>query len=147
MSIEQKLAPILIFNALFGVKGISCVLTPDFSLYLDMPLSMKIWNVYRSRLIGQMIQDVGIEVIPTLQWADEETLKFVFDGLPEGGVFAVSTVGVMRDDIAQDIWRSGMTSAIERLKPEIIICYGSKIDYDFGELRVKYIESRSFKGV
>ena len=26
-----------------------CVLTPDFSLYLDMPMAMKIWNVYRSR--------------------------------------------------------------------------------------------------
>ena len=29
----------------------SC-LTPDFSLYRDMPISMMIWNVYRSRLIG-----------------------------------------------------------------------------------------------
>lgn len=27
-----------------------CVLTPDFSLYSDMPKSMMIWNTYRSRL-------------------------------------------------------------------------------------------------
>ena len=36
-----------------------CVLTPDFSLYMDMPLAMQIWNVYRSRLIGQKMQDSG----------------------------------------------------------------------------------------
>ena len=42
---------------------------PDFSLYLDMPMAMKIWNVYRSRLIGQMMQDADIVVIPTLSWA------------------------------------------------------------------------------
>ena len=65
----------------FGrLKRFSCVLTPDFSLYLDMPMSMKIWNVYRSRLIGQMMQDAGAKVIPTLQWAEAETLKFCFDG-------------------------------------------------------------------
>ena len=30
-----------------------CILSPDFSLYLDMPMPMKIWNIYRSRLVGQ----------------------------------------------------------------------------------------------
>lgn len=44
-----------------------CCLTPDFSLYLDMPMAMKIWNVYRSRLIGQMIQNAGGIVIPTIR--------------------------------------------------------------------------------
>lgn len=29
-----------------------CFLSPDFSLYLDMPIAMKVWNIYRSRLIG-----------------------------------------------------------------------------------------------
>ena len=32
-----------------------CIFTPDFSLYTDMPIAMKIWNIYRSRLIGQII--------------------------------------------------------------------------------------------
>ena len=29
-----------------------CILSPDFSLYMDMPMPMKIWNIYRSRQIG-----------------------------------------------------------------------------------------------
>ena len=51
------------------LREFPCALTSDFSLYLDMPMAMKIWNVYRSRLIGQMMQDADIVVIPTLSWA------------------------------------------------------------------------------
>jgi len=28
------------------------VITPDFSVYLDMPVAWQIWNIYRSRAIG-----------------------------------------------------------------------------------------------
>ena len=126
------------------LRGFGCVLTPDFSTYLDMPMAMKIWNIYRSRLIGQMMQDAGLNVIPTLQWSEAETLKFCFDGLPEGVVLAVSTVGVMREERSREIWSAGMTAAIERLKPEAIIIYGSRIDYDFGGIEVKEIGARKF---
>ena len=30
----------------------ACVLTPDFSCYLDMPEPMQRWNVYRGRAVG-----------------------------------------------------------------------------------------------
>lgn len=33
------------------LKQYDCVLTPDFSLYMDMPRAMKVWNIYRSRSI------------------------------------------------------------------------------------------------
>ena len=119
-----------------------CVLTPDFSLYMDMPMAMKIWNVYRSRLIGQMMQDRGMHVIPTLSWAEPESFRFCFDGIVPGGTVAVSTVGVMRDKDAQQIWTAGMDEAIKRLTPKTVVCYGSKIDYDFGHTKVKYIAAR-----
>ena len=132
------------FEMIERLKGFSCIFTPDFSLYMDMPMAMKIWNVYRSRLIGQMIQDAGLQVIPTLSWAEEETFKFCFDGLEKGGVVAVSTVGIMQDKEAQKVWISGMSAAIEKLEPECVLCYGSKIDYDFGDIKVKYYEARRF---
>ena len=123
-----------------------CVLTPDFSLYLDMPMATKNWNVYRSRMIGQMLQDIGVKVIPTLQWAEPATYGFVFDGLPEGGTVATSTVGVMRDKDALDFWRAGMAEALERVRPKTVVCYGTdKIDFDFGDTEVVFIKSRDFK--
>lgn len=119
-----------------------CCLTPDFSLYMDMPMAMKVWNVYRSRLIGQMLQDAGAKVIPTLSWAEKETFSFCFDGIRPGGTVAVSTVGVMRDKEAQQIWKAGMDEAIRRIRPKTVLCYGTRIDYDFGNTPVKYIEAR-----
>ena len=32
------------------------VITPDYSLYRDMPLSMQIWNIFRSRALGSYLQ-------------------------------------------------------------------------------------------
>lgn len=120
-----------------------CVLTPDFSLYMDMPMAMKVWNVYRSRLIGQICQDCGMNVIPTLSWAEPETFTFCFDGIEPGGTVAVSTVGVMRDKKAQEVWKAGMDEALKRIRPKTVVCYGKKqMEYDFGKTAVKYIEAR-----
>lgn len=49
------------------LKRFQCVLTPDFSTYMDMPEAMRIYNVFRSRLIGAYWQSCGLKVIPTLQ--------------------------------------------------------------------------------
>ena len=127
------------------LNGFQCVFTPDFSLYADMPTAMKVWNVYRSRLIGQMMQDAGLKVIPTLQWAEKKSFDYCFDGLPQGGVVAVSTVGVMNDKKARQIWAAGMREAIKRLKPKTVLCYGSRPDFDFGKTPVKYYDARKFE--
>lgn len=127
------------------LKKFQCVLTPDFSLYMDMPVAMKIWNVYRSRLIGQLCQDAGMNVIPTLSWAEKETYQFCFDGLETGGTVAVSTVGVMRDKSAREIFCDGMKEALQRLQPKAVVLYGSQIDFDFGSVAVKHITARGFQ--
>lgn len=118
-----------------------CVLTPDFSLYLDMPMSMKIWNVFRSRLIGQMMQDEGLTVIPTVSWAEPETFAFCFDGLPEGGVMSISTVGVKKDPNAFEIWKAGTTELIKRKKPSALLVYGGAVDFDFGTTKIYYFQN------
>ena len=113
------------------LREFDCMLTPDFSLYSDMPIAMQIWNVFRSRLIGQIAQDSGIVVIPTLSWSTKASYEFCFDGIPEGGTVAVSTVGVMQDEVAKKLWFQGMDEAMKRVKPTHVICYGSDIGYEF----------------
>lgn len=77
-----------------SLKQFDCVFTPDFSLYMDMPIAMKIWNTYRSRLLGQYWQNQGIKVIPTVSWAELQTFEFCFDGIEDESIVAISTVGV-----------------------------------------------------
>lgn len=114
------------------LRPYDCVLTPDFSLYLDMPMPMKIWNVYRSRQMGAFWQDEGLTVIPTVSWAEEATFEFAFRGIPQGSLVAISTVGVMRDATARDIWQAGTAAMIEAIKPAGIIAYGAEMpEFDY----------------
>ena len=123
------------------IREYDCILSPDFSLYMDMPRAMKLWNVYRSRLIGQYWQSQGIRVIPTVSWAEEETFEWCFDGIPEGSIVAVSTIGVKRKDESMQIWKSGMDAMIEKIKPKAILVYGGKLEYDYGDIAVKYYDN------
>ena len=126
------------------LREFDAVFTPDFSLYMDMPKAMQIWNIYRARLIGQLCQSAGIKVIPTVSWSDKQSFTFCFDGLPQHGTIAVSTVGVMRDDEARELWIAGMDEALTRLQPKNVILYGSQIDFDFRKAKVYCFDSRKF---
>lgn len=117
-----------------------CVLTPDFSLYTNMPIAMMIWNTYRSRLIGQMMQDYGCTVIPTVSWAGADSYDFAFAWLPTGGTIAVSTIGVKRTKDAFDIWVQGMDECMKIVKPYNVIVYGGDIGYKF-DCDVTYISN------
>lgn len=119
-----------------------CILSPDFSLYTDMPMPMKIWNVYRSRFIGNYYQSKGINVIPTLSWAEPETFKFCFEGIPEGSIVSVSTIGVKENKDALKIWRDGMRAAIDKIKPSTVLVYGGKLDFDYGNIDVRYFNNK-----
>ena len=119
-----------------------CVLTPDFSLYLDMPMPTKIWNVYRSRQIGAYYQSLGLKVIPTMSWAEEATFEFCFRGIPQGSVVAVSTIGVKDDANALRIWRDGMTEMIRHVEPSTILVYGGELDFDYGSIDVRYYDNK-----
>ena len=117
-----------------------CCLTPDFSLYLDMPIAMQIWNVYRSRMIGQIMQDNCITVIPTLSWSVPESYQFCFDGIEPGCTVAVSTTGVKESDFARNIWFDGMNEAIRRIQPAHVVVYGGDIGYKF-DCDVSYVNN------
>lgn len=119
-----------------------CVLSPDFSLYLDMPMPMKIWNIYRSRQIGAFFQSRGIKVIPTISWAEPETFEFCFQGIPKGSIVSVSTIGVKEKKTALDIWNAGMREMIKRIEPCAIVIYGGKLDFDYGDIKVVYFENK-----
>lgn len=125
------------------LQQFDCILTPDFSLYTEMPLPMQIWNVYRSKMVGQIMQDYGLMVIPTLQWCREDSFEFAFDGIEPGGVVSVSTIGVKQQPDAKKIWTAGMDEAMRQLKPKAVVVYGGDIGYDFGKAKVVYISNHN----
>jgi hypothetical protein len=124
------------------LKEYDCILSPDFSLYMDMPMPMKIWNIYRSRVIGQYYQKQGIKVIPTLSWVEEDTFQFCFAGIPKGSIVSISTIGIKKNKEALKIWRAGMDEMIRKIEPSTILVYGGKLDYNYGNIKVIYYSNK-----
>lgn len=119
-----------------ALRGFDFVLTPDFSLYMDMPLPMMIWNRYRSQALGLYWQREGLKVVPTLSWASPDSYSFCFEGIPRRSTVAVSTVGVKTDESALAVWHDGMAEAMRLLKPKRVLLYGGDIGFDFGKAEV-----------
>ena len=103
---------------------------------------MKIWNIYRSRAIGQYYQEQGIKVIPTISWAEKETFEFCFDGIPKGSIVSISTIGVKQNKEAFKIWKQGVDELIKRINPSTILIYGGKVDYDYKDIKVIYYKNK-----
>lgn len=74
------------------LRRFACVVTPDFSVYTDMPYPIKLWNVYRRLALGHYWQSEGLKVVPNATWSDEASLSWIFKGLPKGGTVFVSTL-------------------------------------------------------
>lgn len=129
-----------------ALRGYDCVLTPDFSLYMDMPDAMQQWNRYRSAALGRYWAENGLTVVPTLSWAQRSSYRFCFKGIPKHSTVATSTVGVARDGDAQKVWHDGMREAMRRLEPSRVLLYGKNIGFDFGGCEVVEYKAGGFHG-
>lgn len=127
------------------LRKFSAVLAPDFSLYMDMPTAMKIWNVYRSRLLGQMMQRAGCRVIPVISWADEDSFEYCFDGITPGTAVAVSTVGAMYSRKCRRLFLRGFEAMTAKLHPDKIVIYGKIPDeIELGDREIVSFPSTSW---
>ena len=104
------------------------VLSPDFSMYLEMAPVMQIYNVFRNRWCGAYWASKGIRVIPSVNWGDESTFDFCFQGIEKGSTVAVSTYMASEHDNRKDQkewFMTGYNEMLRQIKPERIICYNT----------------------
>ena len=131
------------------------VLSPDFSMYLEMAPVMQIYNVFRNRWCGAYWASKGIRVIPSVNWGDESTFDFCFQGIEKGSTVAVSTYMASEHDNRQDQkewFMAGYNEMLRQIEPERIICYNTPfpemsgnivyVDYDRSSWRYMNYERR-----
>jgi Domain of unknown function (DUF4417) len=106
-------------QSLAKAQAYGTALTPDFSLWLEMPLAMQVWQTYRNRWIGAHWQAHGVTVIPTITWAGPPSYPFCFAGVDQGAIVAVSSVGSYDTD-----FRDGWHEMLARINPSRILVYG-----------------------
>lgn len=100
----------------------SFLLTPDFSAYSDMDLWRQLESVAKNRWVGAYWQSKGNTVIPTVSWSDANSFEFCFDGIEQGGTVAVGMIGCKHSRVG---FMRGYNEMLERLKPEIVIVFGT----------------------
>lgn len=113
-------------RSLSRVRSVGAALTPDFSLWREMPAAMQIWQVYRNRWCGAWMASHGITTIPTVSWSTEASYRYAFCGLPQRGVVAVSTVGIR--GAAAAAYLDGVAELIRRVQPSVVVVYGRSLD-------------------
>lgn len=97
------------------------VFSPLYEITRNMPMPMILWNTYRGRAIAFHWQEVGTEVITSVDWLGPDTYNLTMTGLPVGGVLAVDSTnkgaGVLRD---------GLVEIVRRARPETIMVFGPR---------------------
>lgn len=111
------------------VKKFGAVLSPDFSMYTDMPKPIQIFNKYRNNWLGAYWQLCGVTVIPTISWSDESSFDWCFDGFEKGGIVAVSNVG--NCIYGHNDFLTGYTEMLRRLEPCKVLFFAKHFeDYE-----------------
>ena len=109
-----------------ALKKYRAVLTPDFSMYLEMHPVMQLYNIFRNRWVGAFLANRKIKVVPTVNWGDEATFDFCFEGIAKGSAVAVSTYMASEHDNHKDQkewFLKGYNEMLRRIEPAVIICY------------------------
>ena len=127
------------------LKKFKGIISPDFSLYRNMPLCMQMWNTYRGRAIAVWLQNNGVEIIPNVRFNDERTYEFCFDGIEKFKTVAVGTHGCIKNRIDKDYFKDGLAEIVRRLSPRTIIVYGAAPDDIFKKYRDASINIMPFE--
>lgn len=128
-------------NKVETLKKYKAVLTPDFSMFVEMPIALQLFSTFKNRWVGAYLQEQGISVIPTVRWGDLTSFNFCFDGIEKGSIVAVSTIGIKKE---KSHFILGYNEMLSRIKPSKIICYGKPFDEMKGDIiEVDYGETNN----
>lgn len=117
------------------LKKFAGVISPDFSLYRDMPLVMQQWNIYRNRAIGHWLQNSGVSVITNVRWSDNRTYELCCTGVPVNSTIAIGSHGCIKLLQERTHFIQGLDYVVNRLKPKTIVVYGTAPDAIFSKYR------------
>ena len=130
------------------LKKFQGVISPDCSLYRDMPLVLQIANTYMNRAIGHYLQSKGLYVIPNIRWGDERSYttielpeKFAFLGVPKHSIVSIGTYGCIKSKENKIYFTEGLEAMLDELEPEVVLVYGGMPDSIFTKVkdRTKFV--------
>lgn len=126
------------------LKKFQAFVTPDASLYWDMPFAAQVVNKYRNHVIGYYMQKRGVYVIPNVRWGDERTYTtkyfpepIAFLGVESNSIVSIGSYGVVKTKPEKEHFRAGLEAMLEFLTPKVVLVYGSMPDDVFKEYKTQ----------
>lgn len=108
------------------------VISPDFSVYIDMARHERVSSVSQSRAVGALFASHGLTCIPTLRWATPDDYDFCFLGVSTSSVVAISTLGAIGNKEERICFQDGLKTMIQVLAPSNVIVHGRMPERIFG---------------
>ena len=116
------------------------LLTPDYSLYAEMPRWRQIESVGKAKWVGANWQSKGLYVIPTMSWSTSISYDFCLKKKKKGCIVAVGMIGCKQN---KRVFLQGYNEMLRRIEPSAIICLGVPFDEMDGKIiQVDYNASR-----
>ena len=125
-------------------KKYDYICSPDYSLYLDFPKALQIYNSFKKQYLGAFFQLHGIKVIPTVSWSDPSSYAWCFDGIEVGSCVACSSVGCLRNKEAKQIFINGFLYMVDKIEPSQILMVG-KLPEELHHLKDKCVFVKAFQ--
>ncbi|MBQ6140797.1 MAG: DUF4417 domain-containing protein [Kiritimatiellae bacterium] len=107
----------------------AAAVSPNWSLWRNMPHAVMVYRTYCVRYVARYWQEMGLKVVPDINWADEQSFDFCFDGIPHGTPVAsiqcrTTNTGTPQFAESKKYFLKGLKVALERIAPKKLLIYG-----------------------
>ena len=120
------------------VKEFGGIVSPDPSLYTNMPLAVQLYNSFLNRAVAFFLQKNKVNVIPNVRWGSVPSFKFCFDGLVTRATYAISGYGCTKKKCDKELFKKGLEVMLEKLEPKLILVYGGMPKSIFGDFEKEW---------
>ena len=120
------------------------LMTPNFSIWADVPKPLQIMSWYKTMWCGRYWQEAGFDILPTLNWGGSKTYEFCFLGLPKN----IPTVSIQARNIKTKQEKNNFINGLLEVRKKVnfkeLICYGripQEFKKDLTDVKIKEIQS------
>lgn len=101
------------------------VVSPDHSLYRNMPMAQQIGHTYQNQLLGARLQADGVSVIANVRVSGPDSVPYALAGIPQRSTLALGLHGCTRDKPNRAHVIEEIKMICDACEPTSLVVYGS----------------------
>lgn len=108
------------------VLQLNFVISPDFTVYQNAPETVNRWQLYRSLAVFSYWQNMGVKVIPSVNWVSPSQIQKDQDLYPDFTIISVRCPG--KEYLHN--WYAGAEKIRTMINPQIVLHFGTSLGSD-----------------